>query len=136
MDRIDPIPTELQCLANRLAQDAPDVINDLYTMANALSVGPFDESECGAWSATLSILAEKVRAMQFDAERLRMLVDGQTQALRDLFTKTIHMVDDLRASAAIDGGWSDSLNNAMAHVGDLQQAICDEFPGEEFPGGD
>lgn len=75
-----------------------------------------------------------MRSLAFDADRLQDLVDFQTDALRGLFEKTTFMVDDLRTSACMDGGWSKSLENAMDHAADLQRAICAQFPGEEFPG--
>lgn len=114
------MPNELQCLAQRLLADAAHLVAVVGRLPPAARAEAMPDA----------------RAMQFDAGRLLLLADDQADALRAMFTRTMHMVDDLRASAAIEGGWSDSLTNAVGHAGDLQQMICAEFPGEEFPGAD
>ena len=112
-------PNELQCLAARVVADSARVLE----FADRLPPSYREE------------ILQTVRSLTFDADRLRVLADSQADSLRDMFSKTSFMVDDLRASACIEGGWSKSLEIAIGHVGDLQKVIVGQFPGEEFPGG-
>jgi hypothetical protein len=142
----NPMPTEMQCLAERLRTDSIDVTNDLRLMATSLAVGPFDECECGKWSATTGILMERVRAMQFDAARLAMLADDQADDARRLYSQTMELVDGCRMARAT---WcppdrpevppdptavvlADFVEESLA---DMQEAIAAQFPGEKIPGG-
>jgi hypothetical protein len=116
---LSPCPNELQCLAVRVQADAQALL-------------AFVDRLPPAYRTEIMLV---MRALAFDADRLMDLADCQTDALRNLFEKTTFMVDDLRTSAAMDGGWSKTLENAMGHAADLQRSIRAQFPGEEFPGG-
>lgn len=142
-----PMPTEMQCLAARLHEDAADVANTLRLMAAGLEFEQaLEQHGHEHWLAAASALMEKVRAMQFDAARLAMLADDQADDARRLYSQTMDLVDGCRMARATrcpagrpevppDAGAVQLADFVEEGLANLQEAIAAQFPGEKIPGG-
>lgn len=142
----NPMPTEMQCLASRLCDDAGEIVNDLGLMAIQLAVDKFDAEECEGWAESAGILMEEVRAMQFDAARLAVLVDRQAADARHLYSQTMALVDACRMARSNGcppdrrGAQTDPTAVALSDLVEeelaaMQALIAAQFPGEKIPGG-
>lgn len=129
--------TEPECIAMRLVEATEDAVVDTQAL-NYLF-------ECAkTWApgkphpAAIADMQQWACSMQFDAQRLQTLVQGQTQALRRLYSLSLYAVDCLRIA---DGLNPQAPPVAVEHLAacintlaDMQEAIAALFPGEKILG--
>lgn len=126
--------TEAQCLATRIASSATNALEDLDWYAIAVGHGVIRDKNIEGYVEHTGAALARGRAQQFDAARLVILVNSQTEALRRLFSLSAYAVDQLRLLAAQMQVPANEDFACMATLGGMQEQIKSLFPGEEFPG--
>ena len=143
-----PLPTELQCLAQRMRATAQQLalsaaaLPDVFAAATGWQVGM--EVPQGVNLVAIEMLAQ-ARALEFDAQRLECLADAASDDDRMAYSHTIDLVDACRmararsvAAAPGEDGHALALTLAgtaedgLAHI---QRLLAERFPGEDIPGG-
>lgn len=139
-----PMPTEMQCLAARLHQGAQALARDaallpqLFAALTALAAGykPDVTSEENA-AALAAMMLELARTLEFDARRLQMLADDHADDARHLYGIAMEVVDACRLARAMAAAPTPGNLASLCEdfLGEIQQQLAAQFPGETIPGG-
>lgn len=87
------LPTEAQCLASRIHEDARGLARDLLSLPTMTLIGAARvEDLCAGVERT----AHAARRLEFDGARLASLADAQADRLERLHEMTVEMVDTCR----------------------------------------
>lgn len=137
------LPTELQCLAERAQGDSRQVVGGVRHLTYLLcEQGSGNEGGEGVDMAAVSACDElmlQARGLQFDAARMRDLIDDQAEADRELYAMTVQLVDiclmvhtkALKDKPGADGSLICELaNGAERLLADMQELLAERFPGE------
>lgn len=135
-------PTEVQCLAQRACElplELQATIEQLPFLCHQAQ-GSGDEATIGLPLALAhDSLLIAARTLQFDAERLALLLDDQADADRQLYALTVEAVDACRmarATALEEPGPDPQVQvRALANavellMADMQELLAARFPGE------
>jgi hypothetical protein len=142
-----PLPTELQCLAQRMRATAQELaraaasLPDVYAAATGWEIGMAVPQ--GVNLVAIEMLAQ-ARTLEFDAQRLESLADAANDDDRMAYSHTMVLVDACRmargrsVAAPPDADGHGLLLELAGTVedglADIQQLLADRFPGEAIPG--
>lgn len=135
-----PLPTELQCLAQRMRVTAQELrqaaaqLPDVFAAATGWQPGL---AEHPGLNGVAKDMVAQARALEFDAQRMQGLAAEQADCDRALFAHTTYLVDTCRINrAAMGAGVSVALPDvAEESLGQMQELLAPRFPGEPIPGG-
>jgi len=140
----DKMPTEIEAVSNNLQDVAQGLACDIAAFPGdvaAICGWRLDPEETEALRQLAWKLGHKARLLEFGLERIHGLCASLADEDRTLFAKTMQLVDMCRfARATPDNGpapepTTTALADALeAAVADVQDALRQRFPGEEFPG--
>lgn len=142
------LPTELQCLAQRMRATAQELVQasarlpDLFAAATDWQIGqPVPQ---GFNQAAAEMLAQ-ARTLEFDAQRLELLAEEIAEHDRAAYGYAMDLVNSCRmargrsvaAAPSADGHelvlkLAGTLEDGLA---DIQELLVERFPGETVPGG-
>ena len=142
-----PLPTELQCLAQRmraaaraLAQGAAS-LPDVHAAATGWQVGMAVPQ--GVNLLAIEMLAQ-ARTLEFDAQRLEHLADAASDDDRMAYSHAMDLVDACRMARSCSvaappdadghGLLLELAGTVEDGLADIQQLLADRFPGEAIPG--
>lgn len=129
-----PLPTEAQCLATRVHHGAQQLTTFVATLPQQLAAvdGWQDNPALEAFCRSLAEQQLQARTLEFDAERLRNLVDDHNDDARLLYSLTMQLVEAARmARGSYTAPGVAVLANAVeSALADMQRLIAAAFPGE------
>ena len=142
------LPTELQCLAQRMramAQELAQTAARLPDMFAAVTDWQPDQAvPPGCNRAAVEMLAQ-ARTLEFDAQRLECLADEFTENDRAAYGYAIGLVDACRmardktmqapAAASRHELVMQLAGTVEEGLADIQELLAERFPGETIPGG-
>lgn len=126
------LPTELQCLAARMAAASSALTQALAKLEpQMLAAVSWEPSQASQLTAAVEAFNREAlhtaRGLEFDAVSFSLLADDFAADGRRAYDLSMQLVDALRL-----GGLAQP--STMAPVDALQQAIAAQFPGESIPG--
>lgn len=136
MTRAYHLPSEAQCMAQDMAQAMEGAPEMVWSVIACLK-GPPELRGAKTLANMVETLVEHrrwLRAREFQAERLRDMVDGNALLLRTLYEHTMAMVDVCRMALGQQPAAEPLAQDLLARVAAMQHLIEGEFPGERIPG--
>ena len=142
------LPTELQCLAQRMRATAQELaqaaaqLPDMFAAVTDWQPGQTVPPACNRAAADMLVQA---RTMEFDAQRLECLAEEFTEHDRAAYSYAMDLVDTCRmargktmeapATADRHDLVMQLAGTVEAGLADIQELLAERFPGETIPGG-
>lgn len=95
-----------------------------------LVIAPSLSDEAAASAGQFAI--DQNRAIRFNAQRLIALIEHDSEALREVYALSVHIVDNLRIACSLNN--SEFLADAETSLAAMQATIEALFPNETLAG--
>ena len=142
------LPTELQCLAQRMRATAQELAQAAAQLPDMLATAtgwqPGQAVPAGCIRAATEMLAQ-ARTLEFDAQRLEFLAEEFNEHDRAAYSYAMEMVDACRMARdhTMIAPHSEDRHGLVvklagtveAGLADIQELLAERFPGEPIPGG-